>query len=507
MKLTSEPDSANTIAPGVNEANWSLYGCGILEVITFESPSDLCRARIQPDISDPVADRVNIERRKRSFGIGKVNGNSARTNSCFVTQKREKMSMRLVTSDDIGLIKDVDMSDKSAGIIQGQSGADRGVTSMAWLDESESLLAVATTAGLVDILQFDSEKLTWTSKREIDVGEHIVVMRATVDTLFIITESDILSASLTDASLPLSKTPLENGPYTVANFMAKEATKVSETLSAIFTVAPTHLVAAVETRPPVIISLSTGKIEWSGKNANDTPLGISAKFHTMSMISISDRIFAAGDQSGKLRFYDIKTQRKPVLEMPIYDTFQLTNNYTGTSGMGIVRPITCLAVSVDSSQLFVGDTFGTLISLNIKKAIANNTLLVPGAKIGFKAHNEYCRKLLTLTRNFKGMMGSIRDLAVTASSLFVVTAGRYAYAFDLTNPKKMEKLFLKQKLTACLAHTKAERKVENLPTVNDDADYDVGTSSDDEAANDLLNDLESDVEDGYIPKPNKKFRR
>jgi hypothetical protein len=411
--------------------------------------------------------------------------------------------MRLVTSDDIGLIKDVDISAKSAGIIQGQSAADRGTTCLTWLNESETSLAVATSAGVVEILQFDSEKLTWTSRREIDVSEHIITMHATPDLLLILSESELITVPLGDITSPVSKIQFENGPYNVASFMNLANSDNSDTSSPILAATPIHIVAASESRTPVIISLITGKIEWSGKNANDTPLGINSKFYTTAIVSISDRIFAAGDQSGKLRFYDIKTQRKPVLELPIYETFHLTNNYTGTSGMGVTRPITSLAIN--SSQLFVGDTFGTLISLNISKVIANNCLVVPGAKIGFKAHTEYCRKLLTLTRNFKGMMGSIRDMAVTSTTLFVVTAGRYAYAFDLANPKKMEKLFLKQKLTACIAHEKAEKGVglDNKQSEEDEEE----SSGDEDAAHDLLNDLDSDADDTFVSRRPKKVRR
>ena len=408
--------------------------------------------------------------------------------------------MRLVTSDDIGLVKDVDIVEKSVALIQGQSGAERVTTNLAWVNEEESLLAIATSAGIVEILQLDSEKLTWVSRRQIDVKEHVITMRAVQDkTLLVVTESDFIQINIGEEIVVSSKISFENGPYNVASFMIPTSQSVPDGYSSVLKALPTHLVAASDVHPPVIISLLTGKVEWSGKNANDTPLGINSKFHSTSIIGISDCIFAAGDQSGKIRFYDIKTQRKPVLEMPIFDTFSLTNNYTGTSGMGITRPITILSLSVDSSLLFIGDTFGTLISISIQKAIGNKTLVIPGAKIGFKAHNEYCRKLFPLNRNYKGMMGSVRDVAVTESTLFVVTAGRYAYSFDIANPKKVEKIFLKQKLTACLPHTKCLGEIE---TKTEDECVESDTSSIDEAANDLINNLD---DNDYVS--HKKSRR
>jgi hypothetical protein len=415
----------------------------------------------------------------------------------------KKMIQRLVTSDDIGLVKDIDITEKTVSLMQGQSGADRGITCLAWVDEEESELAIATSAGVVEILQFDSEKLVWGSRGQIDVSDPVVLMRAIPDNiLLVVTECELIKIKIGEEVVVLSKISFENGPYNVASFMAPISKQVSDEYTPILQVSPTQLVAATEARPPVIVSLETGKIEWSGKNANDTPLGINSKFHTTCLIGITDRIFAAGDQSGKIRFYDIKNQRKPVLEMPIFDTFNLTNNYTGTSGMGINRPITILSLSLDSSLLFIGDTFGTLISINISKAIGNNTLVLPGAKIGFKAHNDYCRKLFAMNRNYKGMMGSVRDVAVTKSILFVVTAGRYAYSFDIENPKKNEKIFLKQKLTACLPKSVSLTSQQSIP---EELAADSDTSSIDEAANDLINNI--DVDDHYVSKQIKKSRR
>jgi WD40 repeat protein len=396
-------------------------------------------------------------------------------------------------------VKDVDFAIKSVSMIQGQSGADKSVALMAWLNDAETLLAVATTAAVVEVLNFDSENLKWSLVQEIEVTDSVLALFTTLEELFILSESEIIIVGLADMKFSISKVSLESGPYHVGNFMK------SETLQdgCSHPNRPSYIVAAFESRPPVIISLENGKIEWSGKNANDTPLGLNSKFHTTALVSISDKIFAAGDQSGKLRLYDIKTQRKPVLEMPIYETFQLTNNYTGTSGMGITRPITTLSLSRDSSFLFIGDTFGTLISVDIRKAVGSKSLVVPSAKIGFKAHTDYCRKLLVLSRNFKGMMGSVRSVAVTDSILYAVTAGRYAYAYDLKNPKKMEKIFLSQKLTACLAHEKAT-SMASLPPGNDEREDD-SSSIDDDATNDLLNHIEKDDDDHHYVS--KKFRR
>ena len=210
-----------------------------------------------------------------------------------------------------------------------------------------------------------------------------------------------------------------DGPFDHISFMRLLSTSSCNTPAEAL---PTRLVAARGDSPPVVIDLLTNKLVWSGKNANDTSIGLCSKFSTVSLLSLSDRIFAAGDVGGKLRFYDIVTQRKPVYEFPVYEVFTLTNNYTGTSGMGCKRPISQLATSFDGSTLFLGDTYGTVIGLDIRKLMASNSLIVPDAKLATKTHTDFCRKLLPMISGLKGIMGSVRGIHATESNILVVSA-------------------------------------------------------------------------------------
>jgi hypothetical protein len=211
----------------------------------------------------------------------------------------------------------------------------------------------------------------------------------------------------------------------------------------------------------------------------------------------------AGDLSGKLRFYDISMQRKPVLEMPVFEIFTLTNNYTGTSGMGQTRPIQKLTLSPDRSTLFVGDTFGSVVGLNVTKIVSENRLPSPEAKIGTLRHKEACKKLIPMVCGFKGVMGSVRDIAVTDEYVYVVSAGRYAYAFERKSKgKKSDKMFLKQKLTACLPYTiESDSEEEPQPVtdeISDDEEIDAG-------ADEMLEQLEE--KDDARPMSKSKRRR
>jgi len=385
--------------------------------------------------------------------------------------------VRLVTSDDIGLVKQVDFNNRDVGQISNTSGADQSVQALVWLDEEETSLAVARTAGSVDIFEYGSEGQSWVLKGSLEIGEPILAFDALDNkTLIVLTESSITRIS-TDSKSEAVVIQLTNGPYDVVSFIKDDSSRV---------------LAAKGTYPPVVISASTGKIEWAGKQANDTPLGISSKFETRVMVSITKHIFAAADNSGKLRFYNTQFQKKPVFEIPIYQIYSLSNNYTGTSGMGTTRPITAMALSMDKTTLFVGDTYGSLIGIDIRKLETASSTKMPeeASKIGFQKHIEYCRKLFPMTRNIKGTMGSIRDIKVTESTVFAVTAGRFAYAFSLSS-KNMEKMFLKQKLTACLPAT-IDREI--LPPSNDAVESDDSSEVDFEA-DDLLNGIDDQVQD------------
>ena len=235
--------------------------------------------------------------------------------------------------------------------------------------------------------------------------------------------------SLDDFSV--DQTTLVGGPYNCISFMSS----------------PDALVASCDDSPPVLIDLKRNAVIWAGKNANDTSIGLNSKFETSAIISLSTSVFVAGDLKGKLRFYDVSSdRRKPYYELPVFEMFTLTNNYSGTSGMGIVRPITRL--SHNGKTLFLGDTFGTVIGLDVCKSISH--LSICPFKIGQKAHVDFCKKMFPMVSSFRGIMGSVRDIKFTDTHAFVVSAGRFAYWFDLSSKRKYDKVFLKQKLTCCL---------------------------------------------------------
>ena len=421
--------------------------------------------------------------------------------------------MRLLVSDDIGLVKEVNLSTKSIKYVSNASGADLAVENMCWLDTNCSKVAVSRASGAIDIFELSGASFDWIQLATYDFDEPAMRMIVSGNTLLVVGESTVSTLQFNKITAKPKIRSLPGGPYTAVDFV--RSGPVSESNPVSFrpvSELPTRIIAAAGEACPVVIDIEKLEVVWSGKNASDTPIGLSSKFSTTCIQSLSERIFTAGDLSGKLRFYDIVTQRKPVLELPVFEVFTVTNNYTGTSGMGQTRPIKELALSPDGTVLYMGDTYGSVLGLELKKAMATNAIPVSEAKIATARHTDFCRKLMPMSCGFKGVMGSVRAIAVTASTVYVVSAGRFAYSFDIkTRGKKMEKVFLKQKLTACLA-IESELEVpadKRTNTVNTESDELVDDEEIEAGAEEVLEMLGDKISsnDGMMTKSKRRRLR
>jgi hypothetical protein len=161
-----------------------------------------------------------------------------------------------------------------------------------------------------------------------------------------------------------------------------------------------------------------------------------------------------------------------------------------------------LELTKDGKTLLVGDTHGSVIGLDISKLIHGIPSPSKDARIGTKAHLEFCRKLVPLRLSFSGIMGAIRSIAVTDDTVYVATAGRYAYAFDLVSKgKKFHKIFMKQKLTCCLPIESAVvtegNPVDDKEAVDDD---------DGDLIHDILDSVDR-TDDGEYSSKSKRRRK
>jgi hypothetical protein len=108
--------------------------------------------------------------------------------------------MRLIAADDIGLVKEVDLSSKSSRYISSVSGGDLAVECLCWIDDSSSLLAVARLNGSVDLFRRDSRE--WTLKRTYELDSTPLRMIMLNSTLLLLSDSR-LSNDFDRLRLPL----------------------------------------------------------------------------------------------------------------------------------------------------------------------------------------------------------------------------------------------------------------------------------------------------------------
>ena len=385
--------------------------------------------------------------------------------------------MRALVSDDIGLIKDISFTSNESQLVCNESGANH-VVAIATVSKSPYVVMTSRVDGTLESFELNEEQKSWVPKSKIDLEEAAISIHAIEDKILVLCESNV-SVIIADAeSIRLSKTyPLPEGPYSVVALMRSLADE-----------RPARVIAAMDRAPPVVIDFEKGQIVWKGKNAPDTPLGLTSVFHTERIISLSPSVFVASDSTGRLRFYDTAVQKKPILEYSVFQAFNITNNYTGTTDMGQTRPIKQLELTLDDSTLVLGDTHGSVIGLDLSKLLKDRSLFkipVPDKeanRFGTNAHLDYCRKLIPMKFSFPGVMGAVRSIAVTDAVVYVVTAGRYAYAFDIKSKgKKFQKMFLKQKLTCCIPIESV-----TLTKGQEDRDEDIDSEGDD---NDLVQDL------------------
>ena len=404
--------------------------------------------------------------------------------------------MRALVSDDIGLLKDVEFASNETRLVWNESNANH-IVSLAVAVQSPFIVIASRVDGTLESLELSCTEKAWVSKNRLDLDEPALEIAVVAHGLVhVLTESSLYSVHLDVNNMRIEKTyTLPGGPYSVVRFLKSSDSKRIP-----------RVLAAADQHPPVVIDLVNGQIIWQGKNAVNTPLGLTSIFETESLISLSDNVFATSDTTGKLRFYDISQQKKPILEFPVYQAFNVTNNYTGTSGMGQTRPIKKLEITIDGSTLLTGDTHGSVLGLDISKIKKDNGIKIPvpseDAKIGTKAHLEFCRKLFPMRFSLPGIMGAIRSIAVTETTVYVATAGRYAYAFDIKSKgKKFHKVFMKQKLTCCLPIDSS------ILNEGKEDDGEENPSEDDDLIQEILESVEKKDDGEYMSKSKRRRMR
>jgi len=237
--------------------------------------------------------------------------------------------------------------------------------------------------------------------------------------------------------------------------------------------------------------LEKGEVSWRAKNVRENSLCLRVPVRVNSLswateMAPSRSLLLCGTSDGKIRLYDVNTQRRPLFELLIgHGTGAGSAGYTGTTD-DTVRPVNCAKVahcarrqggSVEDTRgsawsIFLGDTVGTLREYDLRYLPTCKAADVPP---GRKSHLVHARKQLPYRRGYKGIMGSIRALDIHASgeTMVAVGLGRFAYIFETrkrSTASMVGKVYLKQKLCSVLMSSEASAVAKEAE--DDDAESD-----------------------------------
>lgn len=195
--------------------------------------------------------------------------------------------------------------------------------------------------------------------------------------------------------------------------------------------------------------VSKDKIVWKAKNLpNDhLDLRIPVRISIVQFVRIEERLLLfVGTKDGKIRVYDTAVQRRPLLSIPVCYRVTRSCAYTASSDKN-TQALLCSFVKGDS--IFLGDNVGNVCTYSLAKL---KDLKASGLKAGRKAQLDHAREQLPYVAGFKGIMGSVRDIACHATENVVAVAGlgRFAYLYNAVNRKMLAKVYLKQKLNCVL---------------------------------------------------------
>jgi len=228
-----------------------------------------------------------------------------------------------------------------------------------------------------------------------------------------------------------------------------------------------------------VFDLERGEVSWRAKNVRENFLCLRVPVRVNSLswateLAPSRSLLISGSSDGKVRLYDVATQRRPLFELSVgFGTGQGSGGHTGT-GDELARPVCCSVVarafarSGGSSSagggsawsLFIGDNVGTLREYDLRNLPTCKAADIPP---GRKKHSAWAAKQMPFRRGYRDIMGSIRAVDVHASGEAVVAVGlgRFAYVFETKKRSRASmvgKVYLKQKL-CCVLLSSEDRAV------------------------------------------------
>ena len=163
--------------------------------------------------------------------------------------------------------------------------------------------------------------------------------------------------------------------------------------------------------------LSTQQCTFKAKNVPHNKLNLRTPVHTTDLVWLpdSDTQLVEGTAHHAVRLFDVRVGKQPVVNV--------------SSGE---HAVTSLAVSGDGLQLIAADVTGRIVNIDRRKA--------------------------AITSAYHGIGGSVRSIALTADDSQLATASldRHLRIYDRQSRHMTKKVYMKQKLNACLWSTQVD---------------------------------------------------
>lgn len=269
---------------------------------------------------------------------------------------------------------------------------------------------------------------------------------------------------------------------------------------------PERLAFGGEENDVKVFDFEKEEVVWNARNVRENFLCLRVPVKVACLqwatpVCPSRGLLMCSTKDGKIRIYDVATQRRPLFELLIGHAVGAgSGGHIGTSDE-LARPTTCALVAPrapvakGSWGFFVGNTMGVLREYDLR--------CLPNAKAaqiapGRKSHLALALKQLPFKRGYRGITGSIRsvDMHASGEALVAVGLGRFAHVFDTTHPRKViSKVYLKQKLCSCLFSTemKEEPKEESDKGESEEEEEE----QDKEARDHFEEDVQDEVREGF----------
>lgn len=184
-----------------------------------------------------------------------------------------------------------------------------------------------------------------------------------------------------------------------------------------------------------VVDLEQTKELWRSRNVPQDTLNMEVPIWDKDGAWIDDFTFSTSTAYGHVRVYDIRAQKRPILNLSISSEVSRqkgTSKIQQLTRMDNTISLNCIRTNIFSSnRLITSSNRGDMYTIDIRKENANKNGHVLG--------------------RFKGVQGSIRDIVMDESfpdTVFATGLDRFLRAFDTNTHQELGKCYLKLRQTS-----------------------------------------------------------